>query len=97
MPLVVYPLTYHTDLTTCCRSNVDNNGMGSLGQWTYPDRSGLLNNADPTAAGQQFYFVRNDAQLITLQVVDRTTTHSLLATARENCCYFYNSLFYHII
>ncbi len=36
------PLTCHTDLTTCCRSVADNNGMGSLGQWTYPDGSVIL-------------------------------------------------------
>ncbi len=41
--MVVCPLrlTCHTDLTTCCRSDAENNGQGGLGQ--YPDGSVLLN------------------------------------------------------
>ena len=38
---VLPSLTCHTDLTACCRS-IDNNGMGSLGQWMYPDGSVIL-------------------------------------------------------
>ena len=49
-------LTCHTDLTTCCRS-AENNGMGPLGQWTYPDGSVVLNNGGvPT---KPFYINRN--------------------------------------
>ncbi|XP_064388560.1 uncharacterized protein LOC135336619 [Halichondria panicea] len=59
-------LTCHTDLTTCCRNIGDNNGNGSLGQWTYPDGSVLLNNRDSTDAEQQFYRLRNAPQLIRL-------------------------------
>ncbi len=57
------PLTCHTDLTTCCR-NVDNNGMGGQGQWTYPDGRVILNNGGgPT---KPFYINRNASQLIRL-------------------------------
>ncbi len=49
-------LTCHTDLTACCRSGADNNDMGPLGQWTYPDGSVILNNG----GGQQFYINRNE-------------------------------------
>ena len=43
-------LTCHTDLTACCRS-ADNNGMGSLGQWTFPNGSVILNNGGSTKVG----------------------------------------------
>ncbi len=59
-------LTCNTDLTACCRSLNDNNGNGGLGQWTYPDGNVLLNNPNSAAVGQQFYIVRNEAQLIRL-------------------------------
>ncbi len=58
-------LTCHTDLTACCRSFVDNDGNGGLGQWTYPDGSVLLVNIASINAGQQFYIIRN-AQVIRL-------------------------------
>ncbi len=48
---VLPSLTCHTDLTTCCRSVADNNGMGSLGQWTFPDGSVILNNGGSTKVG----------------------------------------------
>ena len=43
-------LTCHSDLTTCCRSS-DNNGMGALGQWTFPDGSVILNDGGSTKVG----------------------------------------------
>ncbi len=43
-------LTCHTDLTTCCRSS-DNNGMGGLGQWTFPGGSVVLNDGGSTKVG----------------------------------------------
>ncbi len=76
-------LTCHTDLTTCCRSNADNNGMGALGQWMYPDGSVLLNNRDSAAAGQQFYRIRNVPQLIRL--ARRETTNPLTPTGSYYC------------
>ncbi len=45
------PLTCHTDLTACCRSVADNNGMGALGQWTFPDGSVILNDGGSTKVG----------------------------------------------
>ena len=59
-------LTCHTDLIACCRSVADNNGMGGLGQWTYPDGSEVLSNGGSAQAGQQFYINRNAPQVIRL-------------------------------
>ncbi len=70
-------LTCHTDLTTCCRSS-DNNGMGGLGQWTFPNGIVLLNNG----GGQQFYINRNTPQLIRL---NRRVTNPLTPTG-SYCC-----------
>ncbi|XP_064386392.1 uncharacterized protein LOC135334947 [Halichondria panicea] len=66
-------LTCHTDLTTCCRSS-DNNGMGALGQWRYPDGSVVLQNGASAAAGQQFYIVRGKPQVIILNRRETTLT-----------------------
>ncbi len=76
-------LTCHTDLVACCRSMVDNNGMGPLGQWTYPDGSVLLGNGASMTAGQQFYVIRDAAQLIRL--ARRETTNPLTPTG-SYCC-----------
>ncbi len=72
------PLICHTDLTTCCR-NVDNNGMGGQGQWTYPDGSVILNDGGST---KQFYINRNAPQLIRL---NRRVTNPLTPTG-SYCC-----------
>ncbi|XP_064386394.1 uncharacterized protein LOC135334949 [Halichondria panicea] len=76
-------LTCHTDLTTCCRSKADNNGMGALGQWTYPDGSVVLNNGGSVAAGQQFYIVRNAPQLVRLY---RRQSNNPLTPTGSYCC-----------
>ncbi|XP_064386480.1 uncharacterized protein LOC135335009 isoform X1 [Halichondria panicea] len=76
-------LTCHTDLTTCCRSVADNNGNGRLGQWVYPDGSVVLRNGSSLTVGQQFYIIRNDAQLIRL--ARRETTNPLIPTG-SYCC-----------
>ncbi len=75
-------LTCHTDLTTCCRSR-DNNDNGPLGQWRYPDGSVVLNNDGSTAAGQQWYINRNDAQLIRLA---RRDNSNALTPTGSYCC-----------
>ncbi len=71
-------LTCHTDLTVCCRSG-DNNGMGALGQWTFPDGSVILNDGGST---KQFYISRNAPQLIRL---NRRLTNPLTPTG-SYCC-----------
>ena len=71
-------LICHTDLTTCCR-NLDNNGMGPLGQWTFPDGSVILNEGGST---KQFYINRNTPQLIRL---NRRVTNPLTPTG-SYCC-----------
>ena len=76
-------LTCHTDITTCCRSNADNNGMGSLGWWTYPDRSVILGNIDSATAGQQFFFLRNEPQIIRLARRDNVNP---LTPTGSYCC-----------
>ncbi len=73
------PLTCHTDFTTCCRSVADNNGEGSLGQWTFPDGSVILNNGGST---KKFYINRNAPQLIRL---NRRVTSPLTPTG-SYCC-----------
>ncbi len=74
-------LTCHTDLTACCRGG--DTGSGGVGQWTYPDGSVILNNAGSIADGQEFYFLRNDAQLIRL--ARREATNPLSPTG-SYCC-----------
>ena len=70
----------HTDLTTCCRNKADNNGMGPLGQWTYPDGSVILNEGGgPT---EPFYFNKNASQVIRL---NRRVTNPLSPTG-SYCC-----------
>ena len=64
-------LTCHTDLTTCCRSQVDNNGEGGLGQWHYPngelvEKAISYYNYYNNDYEEYFYFVRNAPQLIRL-------------------------------
>ena len=54
-------LTCHTDLTTCCR-NSDNNMMGPLGEWYYPDGRVVPS----TGAGEGFYRIRNAPQVVRL-------------------------------
>ncbi|XP_064386873.1 sushi, von Willebrand factor type A, EGF and pentraxin domain-containing protein 1-like [Halichondria panicea] len=76
-------LTCHTDLTTCCRSNADNNGMGALGQWTYPNRSVIPQNGGSANAGQQFYINRNAPKLIRL---NRRQGNNPLTPTGSYCC-----------
>ena len=57
--------------------------MGGLGEWAYPNGSLLLNNRDSAAAGQQFYRLRNDPQLIRLS--HRENANSLTPTG-SYCC-----------
>ncbi len=76
-------LTCHTDLVTCCRSVAENNGMGSLGQWTYPDGSVILRNGPSATAGQQFYMIRNAPQLIRL---NRRESNNPLTPTGSYCC-----------
>ncbi|XP_064386185.1 CUB and sushi domain-containing protein 1-like isoform X2 [Halichondria panicea] len=75
-------LTCHTDLITCCRSS-DNNGNGALGQWTFPDGSVILQNGASATAGQQFYIVRGEPQVIRL--ARRETTNPVTPTG-SYCC-----------
>ena len=75
-------LTCHTDLTNCCRSS-DNNGMGSLGQWTYPDGSVLLQNGGSMNTEQQFYIVRGAPQVIRLA---RREANNPLTPTGSYCC-----------
>ena len=76
-------LTCNTDLTACCRSFGDKNGNGGLGQWTYPDGRVILNNAGSTAVSEQFYIIKNAAQLIRL--ARRQGNNSLTPTG-SYCC-----------
>ncbi len=76
-------LTCHTDLTACCRSVADNNGNGGLGQWAYPDGSVILQNGGSMTAGQQFYILRNEPQVIRL--ARREGNNSLTPTG-SYCC-----------
>ncbi len=76
-------LTCHTDSPTCCRSIADNGGNGGLGQWTYPDGSMVLNNADSMTAGDGFYFNRVDPQVIHL---NRRETNNRLSPTGSYCC-----------
>ncbi|XP_064386375.1 sushi, von Willebrand factor type A, EGF and pentraxin domain-containing protein 1-like isoform X2 [Halichondria panicea] len=76
-------LTCHTDLTTCCRSKADNNGMGTLGQWTYPDGSVVLQEGGSATAGQQFYILRGAPQVIRL--ARREATNPVPPTG-SYCC-----------
>ena len=76
-------LTCHTDLTTCCRSNADNNGMGGLGQWTYPGGTLLQNHNKAIAASEGFFFVRNGPQLIRLARRDNINP---LTPTGSYCC-----------
>ncbi len=76
-------LTCHTDLTTCCRSRADNNGMGALGQWTNPNKSVILGNGASLAAGDQFYINRNAPQLIKLA---RRLVNNPVTPTGSYCC-----------
>ncbi len=76
-------LTCRTDLTTCCRNIVDNNGNGPLGQWTYPNGSEILRNGASGAAGQQFYIVRGEPQVIRLA---RREANNPLTPTGSYCC-----------
>ncbi len=73
-------LTCNTDLVACCR-NSDTNGMGGLGQWTYPDGTVIQNNANSIAAGEGFYMLRNAPRTIKL---GRRT--SVLTPLGSYCC-----------
>ncbi len=76
-------LTCHTDLTACCRSAVENNNRGGLGQWTYPDGSVLLNKPNSATAGQQFYVLRNAPQVVRLA---RREGNNPLTPTGSYCC-----------
>ena len=77
-------LTCHTDLTACCR-NRDTKSQGGLGEWYYPDRSVVLNNADAEAAHEGFYRVRNAAQVVRLARRIAGATPALEPTG-SYCC-----------
>lgn len=53
-------LTCYTDLVACCR--VSDTGTVGMGEWYYPDGRALPKEV----AGERFYRVRNDAQVIRL-------------------------------
>ncbi len=72
-------LTCYTDLTACCRSVVDNNGNGGLGQWTYPDGSVVPKNG----GGQQFYINRSGPQVI---ILNRRDYNNPLTPTGSYCC-----------
>ena len=76
-------LICNTVYANCCRSRAENNGNGGLGQWTYPDGRVILNNAESTAAGEQFYIVRNAPQLIKLA---RRQANNPLSPTGSYCC-----------
>ncbi len=76
-------LTCHTDLTACCRSAVENNNMGGLGRWTYPNGSVVQQNDASTADGQQFYILRKAPQVVRL--ASREGNNSLTPTG-SYCC-----------
>ncbi len=57
--------------------------MGGIGQWAFPDGSLLLNNKDSADAGQQFYRLRNEPQLIRL--ARRQNVNPLTPTG-SYCC-----------
>ncbi len=76
-------LTCHTDLTVCCRSAVENNNMGGLGQWTYPDGSLVQQNDSSTTAGQQFYILRKAPQVVRLA---RREGNNPLTPTGSYCC-----------
>ncbi len=83
--MVVFPLSPVT-LTlwpAVYRSGADNNGMGSLGQWMYPDGSVILGNGASATAGQQFYMIRNAPQLVRLK---RRETTNPLTPIGSYCC-----------
>ena len=75
-------LTCHTDLTACCR-NGDNNDMGELGQWTYPDGSVILQNDASLTAGQLFYILRKVPQVVRLA---RREGNNPLTPTGSYCC-----------
>ena len=75
-------LTCHTDLTECCR-NKDTEGQGRRGEWYYPDGRVVQNNADSTAAGEDFYRVRNAPQVIRLS---RRVGNNPLSPTGSYCC-----------
>ncbi len=75
-------LICHTDLTTCCRSR--DNGMGPLGQWTYPDKSVILNGFASKKAGQQLFVVRNAPQVIVLN--RRVSPNNPVTPTGSYCC-----------
>ena len=77
-------LICHTDLIACCRSVADNNGMGPLGQWTYPDGSVVLKNGPSATAGQEFYNNRNGLRQI-IGLNRRETTNPVTPTG-SYCC-----------
>ncbi len=76
-------LTCSTDLTTCCRSQADNNGNGGLGQWRYPNGSVILGNGASLTAGDGFYIVRNAPQLIRL---NRRENNNPFTPTGSYCC-----------
>ncbi len=76
-------LTCNTIYTNCCRNFAENNGMGPLGQWTYPNGNVILQNSGSTNAGQQFYITRNAAQIIRLS---RRQDNNPLTPTGSYCC-----------
>ncbi len=75
-------LTCHTDFVACCRGS-DTNGLGALGQWTYPDGSVVLQNGGSTNAGDQFYVARGAPQVLRLA---RRQANNPLTPTGSYCC-----------
>ena len=71
-------LTCHTDLTECCR-NSDTGGQGGRGEWYYPDKRVVPNQA----AGEGFYRVRNAPQVVRLA---RRQASNPLSPTGSYCC-----------
>ena len=78
-------LTCHTDSTECCR-NSDTGGQRGRGEWYYPDGKVVLNNADSTAARENFYRVKNAPKLVRL--ARRQMLNSIFPTSPTGtyCC-----------
>ncbi len=58
-------LPYLSCHTNCCRGS-DHDGNEELGEWRYPNGMLIQSNASSTTAGEQFYFVMNAPQTISL-------------------------------
>ena len=82
---VASSLNCHTDLTACCR-NSDTGGQGPRGEWYYPDGSVVQNNAASMAAGEGFYRIRNDPQVVRLNRRHYGVPSPALSPTGSYCC-----------